>query len=129
MRPHLLAVPDGPLVGDYGRAYWCLHEIDVSEDRIMGSARDVVGKAEHGWCDAIDSDKLESNGCVDQAAGTIQHGYGVIKKADAGAVHDAPGAVGGAHLIAAANSVAGATRLCASGSATTARSTSSPVRS
>jgi uncharacterized protein YjbJ (UPF0337 family) len=70
--------------------------IDVNEDRIMGSARDVVRKAEHGLGDAVGSDKLKGNGLVDQATGTIQHGYGVVKDAVADAIDDAPGSLAGA---------------------------------
>lgn len=62
----------------------------------MGSARDVVGKTEHGLGDAADSDKLKGDGLIDQATGTIQHGYGVVKDAVAGAIDDGPGAVAGA---------------------------------
>lgn len=65
----------------------------MNEDRIMGSARDVVGKAEHGLGDAVGTDKLKGDGLVDQAAGTIQHGYGVVKDVVAGAIDDAPGVV------------------------------------
>lgn len=65
----------------------------MNEDRILGSARDVVGKTEHGLGDAIGSDRLKSDGVVDQATGTIQHGYGVVKDAVTGAIGDAPDVV------------------------------------
>lgn len=63
---------------------------------MVGAAREVVGKAEHGLGDAVGSDRLKGDGLVDQATGTIQHGYGVVKDAVAGAIDDAPGAVAGA---------------------------------
>jgi uncharacterized protein YjbJ (UPF0337 family) len=70
--------------------------IDVNEDRMVGSARNVVGKAEHGLGDVVGSDKLKGYGLVDQATGSIQHGYGVVKDAVPSAIDDAPGAVAGA---------------------------------
>lgn len=45
----------------------------MNEDRIMGSARNVVGKVEYGLGDAVGSDTLKGDGLVDRATGSIQH--------------------------------------------------------
>lgn len=65
----------------------------MNEDRMAGAARDWFGKAEHGLGDTVGSDTLKSDGLVDQTAGAIQHGYGVVKDAVAGTIDNVPGAV------------------------------------
>lgn len=60
---------------------------------MAGATRDTVGKAELGLGKATGSEKLKSDGIIDQAAGSIQHGYGMVKDAVADVVVDAPGAI------------------------------------
>jgi uncharacterized protein YjbJ (UPF0337 family) len=68
----------------------------VNEDTVLGSARNVIGKAEHGLGDAVGSDKLRGDGVVDQASGAIQHGYGIVKDTVSDVLDDAPGVIAGA---------------------------------
>ncbi len=68
----------------------------MNEDRIVGASRNILGKAERGVGNAVDSDRLVGEGVVDQVAGAIQHGYGKAKDAVGDFADDAPGAVAGA---------------------------------
>ena len=68
----------------------------MNEDRIVGAGRNLLGKAERGVGDAVDSNRLVGDGIVDQVAGSVQHGYGKAKDAVTDFADDAPGAVAGA---------------------------------
>ena len=68
----------------------------MNEDRIVGAGRTLLGKAERGVGDTVDSNRLVGDGILDQVAGTVQHGYGKAKDAVGDFVDDAPGAVAGA---------------------------------
>ena len=65
----------------------------MNKDRIVGAGRTLLGKAEQGVGDAVDSNDLVGDGIVDQVAGSIQHGYGKVKDAVDDLIDDAPGAV------------------------------------
>lgn len=68
----------------------------MNEDRIVGAARNVLGKAEHGLGDAVGSDKLRGDGVVDQVTGSLQHGYGKVRDVVADVIDDTPGVIAGA---------------------------------
>jgi uncharacterized protein YjbJ (UPF0337 family) len=66
----------------------------MNEDRILGTVRHGMGKAERVVGDAIDSERLEARGVVDQVAGAVQNGYGRIKDRVEDVIDEAPEAIG-----------------------------------
>ncbi|RYG29506.1 MAG: CsbD family protein [Burkholderiales bacterium] len=65
----------------------------MNEDRIVGTGRNIIGKAESLVGDAIDDQGLEGRGALDQVSGAIQHGYGKAKDIADDLIDGAPKAI------------------------------------
>src|SRR5262245_15613031 len=51
----------------------------MTEDRVVGAARNLGGKAQEGFGRAVGDTKLQAEGLVNQAAGAAQDLYGQAK--------------------------------------------------
>ena len=63
----------------------------VNEDRVVGAGKELLGKGERAVGDVVGSDRLKSDGVVDQVSGVVQQGYGQLKDAVSAVVDGAPG--------------------------------------
>jgi uncharacterized protein YjbJ (UPF0337 family) len=51
----------------------------MNEDRVVGTARNVAGKAQEGFGRVVGDTKLQTEGLINQAAGAAQDLYGQAK--------------------------------------------------
>jgi uncharacterized protein YjbJ (UPF0337 family) len=68
----------------------------MNEDRVVGAGKELLGKGERAVGGAVDSDRLRSDGVIDQVSGAVQHGYGELKDVISDVVGGAPALVGDA---------------------------------
>ena len=62
----------------------------MNEDRIVGTARKVVGGVQEDIGKLAANDRLEAKGVVNQAVGTLQDGYGKVRDKVKDLIDDAP---------------------------------------
>jgi uncharacterized protein YjbJ (UPF0337 family) len=68
----------------------------MNEDRIEGTARKVVGTAQEVAGKVANDEALEGKGYLNQAAGTLQDGYGKVRGKVKDLIDDAPTVARGA---------------------------------
>ena len=68
----------------------------MNKDRIVGAGRNIVGKGERKFGDAIGNGRLETQGLVDEVAGALQNGFGRLIDRVTELVEDAPDSIAAA---------------------------------
>lgn len=59
-----------------------------NRDEFEGQAEQVKGKAKQAWGDLTDNERVHDEGVADEAAGTVQEGYGRAKRKVGEAIED-----------------------------------------
>lgn len=59
-----------------------------NRDEFEGQAEQVKGKAKQAWGDLTDNERVHDEGVSDEAAGTVQEGYGRAKRKVGEAIED-----------------------------------------
>jgi uncharacterized protein YjbJ (UPF0337 family) len=62
----------------------------MNEDRIKGTAKKAVGKAQAKIGEVVANDQLEAKGRINQAVGTVQEGYGKVRDKVRDLIDEAP---------------------------------------
>jgi uncharacterized protein YjbJ (UPF0337 family) len=59
-----------------------------NRDEIEGTKEQIKGKAKQAWGDLTDNERLHDEGAADEAAGTVQEGFGKARRKVGEAIED-----------------------------------------
>ena len=60
----------------------------MNKDELNGKVDKLKGKTKQAWGDATDNERLHDEGVADEAAGSVEEGFGKARRKVGDALHD-----------------------------------------